>query len=75
MIWNRKLGVFELLFAMAIFELVVGNRPRALVAAGFAVLAWYTKKKFAGEFSLADAWSVATGAGKRAAEAVEKEIN
>lgn len=73
--WNWKLGVFELLLVLAAVDLFVGSRLRALVLCGCAVLAFYTKKKFNGEFSLADAWSVLTGASKKAVEAARKEIN
>ena len=71
MIWKRKLGVFELLLGMVLFELLIGDRVRAIVAAVCAVVAWYTKKKFQGEFSLADAWSVVSHAGERAAKKLD----
>lgn len=72
MIWTRKLGVFELLVGMVAVELVFGSKLRALCAAICAVVAWYTKKKFEGEFSLQQAWGVVTGAAKQAADQVEK---
>lgn len=72
MIWTRKLGVFELLVGMVAVELVFGSKLRALCAAVFAVVAWYCKAKFGGEFSLAQAWAFVTGAAKDAADRAQK---
>lgn len=75
MIWTRKLGVFELLLGEMLFELFLGDRIRALTVGILALVAWYTKRKFGGEFSLQDAWSVVTVAGKKAASSVDDHIN
>jgi len=70
-IWNRKLGVFELLVGITLFELVFVSRLQALFWALATVLAYYTKKKFGGEFSLAQAWSVVTGAAGEASKKID----
>ena len=75
MIWTRKLGVFELLVGMMLFELFLGDRIRAVAAFLCAVIAWYTKRKFSGEFSLADAWSVVRSASDQAKKNIDDHIN
>lgn len=75
MIWTRKLGVFELLVGAMIFELFLGDRLRAIAAGVLGLVAWYTKKKFGGEFSLADAWSVITSASDQAKKKIDEKIN
>lgn len=75
MIWNRKLGVFELLVGAMLFELFLGDRVRAIVAGVLAIVAWYTKRKFSGEFSLADAWSVVSSASEQAKKNIDEKIN
>lgn len=72
MVWTRKLGVFELLVGMTVLELFLGDRLRALVAGVCAIVAWYAKRKFEGEFSLQQAWGVVTGAARKVADDVEK---
>lgn len=71
MIWNRKLGVFELLVFITLFELVFVSRLGALFWGLGALLAYYAKKKFGGEFSLAQAWSVVTGAASEASKKID----
>ncbi len=75
MIWTRKLGVFELLVGMMIFELFLGDRVRAILAGSCALVAWYTKRKFSGEFSLSQAWSVVTSASEQAKKSIDEKIN
>ncbi len=70
-VWTRKLGVFELLLGLTIFELVFVSRLSALGYGFAAFVAWYAKKKFQGEFSLRDAWSVVAEAGEQAAKKMD----
>ncbi len=75
MIWTRKLGVFELLLGAMLFELFLGDRLRAITVGVLALVAWYTKRKFSGEFSLADAWSVVSSASDQAKKKIDEKIN
>lgn len=53
-LYERKIGAFELCLGVAVVELVVGSGPRAIVFGALAVGLHYAKKRFSGEFSLAD---------------------
>ncbi len=52
-IYQRKVGAFELVVAVALAELLVGSGPRAIVFGLLAVGCYYAKRHFKGEFSLA----------------------
>lgn len=74
-IWTRKLGVFELLLGLTVFELLFVSRLSAVIYGVGALVAWYTKKRFQGEFSLKDAWSVVSEASEQAAKNIDDKIN
>jgi len=50
---NRKLGAFELLLGLIIFELFLGSRLMLLIVFILAALFFFLKMHFGGEFSLA----------------------
>ena len=74
-VWTRKLGVFELLLGLTAFELVFVSRLSALGYGLATVVAWYSKRKFNGEFSLKDAWSVVSEASEKAAKNIDDHVN
>lgn len=50
---NRKLGAFELLLGLIVFELFLGSRLMLLIVFILAALFFFLKMHFGGEFSLA----------------------
>ena len=51
---NRKLGAFEILVGALAFELFFGSAWRFWLCAVLAVLFFFAKREFEGEFSLLD---------------------
>lgn len=59
-ITSRKLGAFELLIGLGLFEAIFGTGPRVAVLVGLALGFYYAKKHFGGEFSLAQLHGLTT---------------
>lgn len=53
-VYERKVGAFELAVSVALVELIAGSGPRGFLFAALAFGLYYAKRHFNGEFSLAD---------------------
>ena len=59
--YNRKLGAFELLLIVVGVEFFFGDKAHSLIFGGMAVGFYFAKRRFEGEFSLAQLYGLFKG--------------